>query len=57
MGKTISAYYLLIEMVSHSSHTNHEFLLLVIRAANVSFGIESCVTFEKVLIISEFSWF
>ena len=57
MGKTISAYYLLIEMVSHSSHTNHEFLLLVIRAANVSFAIESCVTFEKVLIISEFSWF
>ena len=29
-------------MVSHSSHTNHEFLNLVIRATNVSFAIESC---------------
>ena len=36
-------------MVSHGSHTNHEFLLLVIRVTNVSFAIERFVTFEKVL--------
>ena len=38
-------------MVSHSSHTNHEFLVLVIRVTNVSFAIESFVTYEKVLIM------
>ena len=35
-------------MVFHSSHTNHEFLILVIRVTNVSFAIESFVTYEKV---------
>ena len=34
-------------MVSHSSHTNHEFLILVIRVAHVSFAIESFVTYKK----------
>ena len=38
-------------MVSNSSHTNHEFLILVIRVTNVSFGIESFVTYEKVSIM------
>ena len=26
-------------MVSHSSHTNHEFLILVIRVTNVTFAM------------------
>ena len=30
-------------MVSHSSNTNREFLILVIRVTNVSFAIESFV--------------
>ena len=51
MNKTILAYYLWIEMVSHSSLTNHEFLTLVIRGTNVSFLIESVVTYEKGLIM------
>ena len=38
-------------MVSHSSHTNHEFLILVIPVTNVSLTIESFVTYEKVLIM------
>ena len=38
-------------MVSHSSLTNHELLILVIRVTNVSFVIESFVTDEKVLIM------
>ena len=38
-------------MVSHSSHTNHEFLTLVIRVTNVSFAIESFVTYEKGLVM------
>ena len=37
-------------MVSHSSHTNHEFLILVIQVTNVSSAIESFVTFENFLI-------
>ena len=39
-------------MVSHSSHTIHEFLALVIRATNVSFAIESFATYEKGLIMT-----
>ena len=38
-------------MVSHSSDTNHELLILVVLVANVSIEIESFVTYEKVLII------
>ena len=38
-------------MVSHSSHTNHEFLTLVIRVTNVSFAIESFATYKKGLIM------
>ena len=38
-------------MVSHSSNTNHEFLILAIQVTNVSLAIESFVTYEKVLII------
>ena len=38
-------------MVSHSSHTNHLFLTLVIWVINVSFAIESFVTYEKGLIM------
>ena len=38
-------------MVSHSSHTKHEFLTLVIGVINVSFAIESFVTYEKELIM------
>ena len=34
-------------MVSHSSHTNHEFLILVIRVTNVSFAIQRFVTYKK----------
>ena len=34
-------------MVSHSSHTNHEFLILVIQVTNVSSAIESFVTFQN----------
>ena len=30
-------------MVSHSSNTNREFLILVIRVTNVSFAVESFV--------------
>ena len=29
-------------MVSHRSHTNHEFLILVIQVTNVSSAIKSC---------------
>ena len=29
-------------MVSQSSHTNHEFLILVTRVTNVNFARESC---------------
>ena len=36
-------------MVPHSSHNNHEFLILVIRVTNVSFA--SFVTYDKVLIM------
>ena len=35
----------------NSSHTNHEFLILVIPVTNVSLTIESFVTYEKVLIM------
>ena len=35
----------LIEMVSHSPHTNHESLVLVIQVINVSSAIENFVTF------------
>ena len=38
-------------MVSHSSHTNHEFLMLVVQFTNVSFAIENFVIYEKALII------
>ena len=38
-------------MMSHSSHANHEFLILVIRVTNVSYAIESFVTYEKVLLM------
>ena len=38
-------------MVSHCSHTNHEFLLLVMQVTNVSFAKESFITYEKVLIM------
>ena len=34
-------------MVSHSCHTNHEYLTLVIRVTNFSFAIESFVNYEK----------
>ena len=37
-------------MVSHSSHTNHEFLILVIQVNNVSSGIASFVNFLNFLI-------
>ena len=37
--------------MSHSSNTNHEYLIFVIRVINVSFVIEGFVTYEKVLII------
>ena len=36
-------------MVPHGSHTNHEFLMLVIRVTNDSFVKKSFVTYEKVL--------
>ena len=40
-------------MVPHSSHTNHEFLILVIRVTYVNFTIESfeenCATY-KILV-------
>ena len=32
-------------MVSRSSHTNHEFLILVVQITNVSSAIDSFVTF------------
>ena len=38
-------------MESHSSHTNHELLTLVIGVTNVSFAIESFITHEKGLIM------
>ena len=38
-------------MVSQSSHTNHEFLTVVIRVTYFSFAIESFVTYEKGLIM------
>ena len=38
-------------MVSHGSHTNHEFLMLAIWVPNVSFAVESFATCEKVLIM------
>ena len=38
-------------MVPRDSHTNHEFLMLVIQFTNVSFAIESFVSYEKVLIM------
>ena len=38
-------------MVAHSSHTNHEFLILVTGVTNVSFAIERFVAYEKVLIM------
>ena len=38
-------------MVSHSSHNNHVFLILVVQVTNVSFAIESFATYEKVLIM------
>ena len=38
-------------MVSHRSHTNHEFLKLVITVTSVSFAIESLVSYEKGLIM------
>ena len=34
-------------MVSHSSHTDHEFLILVTQVINVTFAIESFVTFQQ----------
>ena len=34
-------------MVSHSSHTNHDFFILVIGVANVSFAIESFALTKK----------
>ena len=37
-------------MLSHSSHTNHEFFILAIRVTNVTFAIKSFVTHEKGLI-------
>ena len=47
-------------MVSHSSHTNHEFIILVIQVNNFSSAIESFVTFyncrlSKILV--SFSFF
>ena len=38
-------------MVSQSSHTNHEFLTVVIRVTYFSFAIENFVTYEKGLIM------
>ena len=38
-------------MVSRSSHTSHEFLILVIRVTNDSFAIKGFVTYEKTLIV------
>ena len=38
-------------MVSHSSYTNHEFLILVIQVINVSFTIKSFVTYKKGLVV------
>ena len=37
--------------MSHSSRTNHDVLILVIQVTNVSFAIESFVTYEKRLIM------
>ena len=34
-------------MVSHSFHTSHELLILMIRVTDVSFAIESFVTYDK----------
>ena len=51
MSKTILTYQISIELVSHSSYTNHKFLILVIRVTSVSFAIESFVTYEKVLVM------
>ena len=38
-------------MVSHSSHTHHQFLILIIQGPNVSFATESFVTYKKVLML------
>ena len=38
-------------MMPHSFNTNHEFLILPIRITNVSFAIESFVTYEKKLLM------
>ena len=38
-------------MVSHSFHTHHQFLILIIQVPNVSFAIESFVTYKKVLML------
>ena len=38
-------------MVSHSSHTRHGFLILVIRVTNIRISIETFVTYEKGLIM------
>ena len=38
-------------MVSHNCHANHEFLTLVTWVTNVSFAIESFVSYEIVLIM------
>ena len=49
-----------MEMVSRSSQTNHEFLILVIQVTNVSYAIESFVTFQNFLvskILVSFSFF
>ena len=39
-------------MVSHNSHTNHsyELLILVIRVTTISFVVATFVTYEKVLM-------
>ena len=44
-------------MLSHSSHTNHEFLILVIQGTNVSSAIESFVTFKNFPILVSFLFF
>ena len=53
MTKTILTYQPYLEMISHSSHTNHivnELLILIIRVVSFSFMAENFVTYEKLLI-------
>ena len=50
----IFVYQLSVKMVSHRSHTNHEFLLVIrvtIFTNALRFAVESFVTYENVLIM------